>query len=152
MEEKHLNYLNFEVSALSTLNHKNIIKLIDIKKTKKHYYIIFEYCNGDSLKSCLEKYKCLYNRPFTEEIVQHLMRQIISAIKYIHDLKIVHRNLKLDNIMVNFESAIDKNQLNLLKAEVKIVGFFFAGKKDNEKSLSTIVGSPKNMDPLILNQ
>ena len=109
-----------------------------------------EYCNGGTLTECLEKYKNLYHRPFTEEIVQHIMLQVVSAINYIHDLKIIHRDLKLDNILVKFDNEIDKNQMNLLKAEVKIIDFGFAAYKDQTGLLKTAIGSPLNMDPLIL--
>ena len=114
-DQRYFQNLNSEVKTLIGLNHNNIIKIVEIKKTHHHYFIIFEYCNGGTLKSCLEKYKNIYNRPFTEKIVQHIMRQIVSAVKYIHDLNIIHRNLSLENIVVNFEKEIDKTQVNLLK-------------------------------------
>ena len=149
-DPKYIKYFNNEISILRKLFHKNIVRLEDLKKTTNHYYVIMEYCNGGSLTDCLEKYKNLYHRPFTEEIVQHIMRQIVSAINYIHDLKIIHRDLKLDNILVKFENEIDKNQMNLLKAEVKIIDFGFAAYKDQTGLLKTAIGSPMNMDPLIL--
>ena len=43
-----------------------------------------EYCNGGELSKALEKYQNKYNKPFSQVIVQHLMRQIIDAFKYIH--------------------------------------------------------------------
>ena len=78
------------------------------------------------------------------------MRQVVSAINYIHSLRIIHRDLKLDNILVKFEGENDKNQLNLLKAEIKIIDFGFAAYKDQTGLLKTAIGSPMNMDPLIL--
>ena len=42
---------------LPNLNHPNIAKLKDIKKTKKHLYIIIEYCNGGKLLNILNKYQ-----------------------------------------------------------------------------------------------
>ena len=125
-------------------------KIVEIKKTHHHYFIIFEYCNGGTLKSCLEKYKNIYNRPFTEKIVQHIMRQIVSAVKYIHDLNIIHRNLSLENIVVNFEKENDKTQVNLMNAQVKIINFFFSGHKGNTESLKSVIGSPQYMAPSIL--
>ena len=45
---------------------------------------------------------------FTEEIVQYLMKQIVDAIRYIHSQRIIHRDLKLENIMVSFNNDYDK--------------------------------------------
>ena len=149
-DPKYIKYFNNEIAILKKLYHKNIVKLETLKKTKNHYYVIMEYCNGGTLTECLEKYKNLYHRPFTEEIVQHIMRQVVSAVNYMHDLKIIHRDLKLDNILVKFENEEDKNNLNLLKAEVKIIDFGFAAYKDQSGLLKTAIGSPLNMDPLIL--
>ena len=149
-DPKYLKYFNNEITILRKLHHKNIVRLEDLKKTANHYYVIMEYCNGGTLTECLEKYKNIHHSPFTEEIVQHIMRQIVSAINYIHDLRIIHRDLKLDNILVKFENETDKNQLNLLKSEVKIIDFGFAAYKTQAGLLQTAIGSPMNMDPLIL--
>ena len=146
----YCKYFVNEVSILRNIEHKNIVKLEDLKKTKKHYYIIMEYCNGGSLKSNLEKYMNKYNNPFPEKVVQHIMRQIVSAINYLHGLKIVHRDLKLDNILVKYSCEEDKKSLNLLNAEIKLVDFGFATHISNVSLLKSAIGSPLNMDPRIL--
>ena len=147
---QYCKYFVNEVSILRNVYHKNIVKIIDLKKTKNHYYIIMELCNGGSLKDNLEKYMKIHNKPFSEKVVQHIMRQIVSAINYLHGIKIVHRDLKLDNILVNYSSEEDKNNINLLNAEVKIVDFGFATHISNVSLLTSAVGSPFNMDPRIL--
>lgn len=147
---QYCKYFVNEVSILRSIYHKNIVKIEDLKKTKNHYYIIMEYCNGGSLAKNLEKYLEIYKKPFSEKIVQHIMRQIVSAVNYLHELKIVHRDLKLDNILINYESEIDKNQINLLKSEIKIVDFGFATHMTSAKLLTSAIGSPFNMDPRIL--
>jgi len=143
-------YLTNEINIMHNLNHPNIVKFIQVKKTKKHYYIVMEYCNGGELEKALEKYQLKYGRPFSEEIVQHLMRQIISAFKYMHSNQIMHRDIKLENILVNFESEKDKNDLNMLKATVKIIDFGFACKIGKNALTYTTIGNPMNMSPLIL--
>ena len=109
-----------------------------------------EYCNGGSLNQCLNRYKEMYHRPFTEEIVQYIMRQVISAVKYIHSQRIIHRDLKLDNILVNFLNQNDYDSVNMLKSKLKIIDFGFASSKDENDMFTTAIGSPLNMDPLIL--
>ena len=55
-------YLKNEIAILRELNHKNIVKLEDIKATKTHYYLVMEYCNGEALsKSLLNLTKILSN-------------------------------------------------------------------------------------------
>ena len=147
---KYCKYFVNEVSILRNIYHKNIVKIEDLKKTKNHYYIIMEYCNGGSLYNNLEKYMTKYEKPFPEKVVQHLMRQIVSALYYLHGLKIVHRDLKLDNILVNYYSEEDKKNINLLNADIKLVDFGFATHISNASLLTTAIGSPFNMDPRIL--
>ena len=76
-----LKYLNNEIIILQYLNHSNIIKFYEVKKTKKYYYIVMEFCNGGELSKALEKYQEKNNKPFPEELIQHFMRQIIDAFK-----------------------------------------------------------------------
>ena len=141
-------YLINEIRILQSLNHPNIVKFVDIKKTKKHYYIMMEFCNGGELSKNLEKYMMKNGTAFPEELVQHFMRQIIDAFKYIHGKKIIHRDVKLDNILLNFDNEEDKKNFNLMKAQVKIIDFGFSCIYNEIKK--SILGSPINMDPLIL--
>ena len=148
-KEKDLyNYLNQEINILQSLKHPNIVKLEDIKKTKTHFYLTMEYCNGADLPKALEKYKEKYGKPFSEEIVQHLMTQLISAIKYIHEKGIIHKNINLENIMLNFENEKDIKDLNLMKANVKIIDFFHSSKKS--KPGLAINASPSTLKKLKL--
>ena len=73
-------YFFNEISILKEINHKNIIHFETIKHTVHNFYIITEYCNGGGLSDCLLKYKKLYGKPFSEQIVQHIMRQIVEAL------------------------------------------------------------------------
>ena len=144
-------YFKNEIAILRELKyHRNIVKLEDVKMTKKHYYLVMEYCNGGSLSDCLKKYQNKTGKPFTQEIVQFLMKQIINVMKYIHSVGIIHRDLKLDNILVNFDSEYDKNNTNMMKSTVKIIDFGFATHMGNSNLCYSTVGSPINMDPNIL--
>jgi serine/threonine protein kinase len=149
-EEGAMKYLRNEIVILQFLNHPNIVKFEEVKKTKKHFYIIMEYCNGGDLTGALEKYREKYGKPFPEEIVQHFMKQIISAFKYLHSLKVIHRDVKTDNILLNYDNEEDKNNFNLMKAQVKIIDFGFSCKVSPKGLQYSVLGSPINMDPLIL--
>ena len=112
-------YLINEISILKELNHPNIIRLIDFIQSSNHSNVIMEYCNGGSLSQILEQ----YGKPFPIEIIQYFMRQIVDGLKYINSKNIIHRDIKLDNILVNFKTIEDKNNLNLLSSEIKIIDF-----------------------------
>ncbi len=145
-----MKYLKNEISILQTLHHPNIVKFEDVKKTKKHFYIVMDFCNGGELSKALEKYQLKYGKPFSQEIVQYLMRQIIDAFKYIHGQKIMHRDIKLENILLAFQNEKDKKDLNMMKAQIKIIDFGFACRINKDSLTYTAIGNPINMDPLIL--
>jgi len=145
-----LKYLRNEIVILSYLKHPNIVRFVEVKKTKKHYYIVQEFCNGGGLSNALEDYMKKFGKPFPEEIVQHFMRQIIDAFKYIHERKIIHRDVKLDNILLNYDNEEDKKNFNLMKAQAKIIDFGFACRINKSGLQYTTLGSPINMDPIIL--
>jgi serine/threonine protein kinase len=145
-----MKYLKNEINILQSLKHPNIVKYDDIKKTKKHFYIVMDYCNGGELSKALEKYQIKNGKPFPEYLVQYFMRQIISAFQYIHGQGIMHRDIKLENILLNYENEEDRKNLNLMKAQIKIIDFGFACKIQKNALTFTTIGNPMNMDPLIL--
>ena len=121
--------------------------------TQNNYYIITEYINGGSLYECLQRYIIKYKRPFPEEIIQYLMKQVVDALVFIHDKNIIHRNLKLENIMVNFFSDKDKQDLEMMKSQIKLIGFGLSIQLQPFNNLTTsIVGTPIYMDPVLLEQ
>ena len=144
-------YFHNEIEILKEINHKNIMKLLEVKQNSENYYLVCEFCNGGSLHQNLDKYLKMYRKPFSEEITQFLMKQIIEGLKYLHGKHIMHRDLKLDNILVNFKNPNDKSILNMYGAEVKIIDFGFAAHVDNKTDLhKSVLGSPLYMDPRLL--
>ena len=84
--------LNNEINILKTNKNPNLEKLIDYKKTDNNIYLVTEYCNGGNLSKCLKKYIQIFKTPFTEEIVQYLMRQILNGLSFLHSKNIIHRD------------------------------------------------------------
>ena len=107
------------------MNHNNIIKLYEVKVTKENIYLIMEYCNGGSLKKALNNYKQKFGKPFTEDIVQYLMKQILTAVEYLHNHGIIHRDLKLENILLKYDNSNENEQniLNFFMSQIKIIDF-----------------------------
>ena len=146
-------YFQYEINIMKGLNHENIIKLEDIKMTANNYYVVLEYLNGGDLKSCLHLYMQRYNTPFPEEIVQHLMKQIVRAVAYFHEFNVIHRDLKLDNIMVNFDSEKDKQDLNMMRAKIKIIDFGCSIVIPSQGGFCfTAAGTPGYMAPFLLEE
>ena len=145
-EKKNVKHFMNEVQILKEIYHKNIVKVETLRKTNNHYYIIMEYCNGGTLRENLDKYKLKYRKSFSEKIIQHIMRQLIDAVAYLHSKGILHRDLKTENILLNYTTEEDKNNLDILNSELKIIDFNTATNEPN----NTLIGSPYNMDPHIL--
>ena len=149
-DKRYKKYLNNEIFILNNAKHENIIKFFGVKTTMNYLYLIFEYCDGGDLQSCLNKYMDKYNKPFPEEIVQYIMKQIISGFVYLHGRQILHRDIKLENILVKFKSEEDKNNLNMLKTDIKITDFGFSRYLKGDNLAKSVLGNPINMDPKIL--
>ena len=143
-------YLDNEISILQEIEHPNIIKLIEVHETTQYIYLVMELCNGGGLSDCLEDHMKKNKKPFSEEIVQYLMRQIVSGLNYLHKKDILHRDIKLDNILVNFDNEEDRKNRNMMKAKVKIIDFGFARHLEPSQLAYSTLGSPINMDPGIL--
>ena len=139
-----------EIKILENLHHQNIVKFEEIKEDKNYYYIVMEYINGGNLSDCLTKYKNKYGIPFPEEIVQYLMKQIVSGLKYIHNKGVIHRDLKLDNIMVKFYDQNDKNNINMMKVKIKLIDFGVSTYLNKGQLAYTAIGTKLYCDPLIL--
>ena len=150
LQPKVKKYFNNEIHILENIDHPYIIKLYEIKQTINNYFLIFDFCNGGDLNHCLEKYKKKNKKPFTQEIVQHLMNQIVNGLQYLHNSKILHRDIKSDNILVHFKSKEDLQNLNLLNADIKIIDFGFARYLEDDSLVQSVLGSQLYMAPQIL--
>ena len=149
-DRRFKKYLNNEIFILGEIKNEYTIKFYEVKVGMNYIYLIFEYCNGGDLQSCLQKYMDKYNKPFTQEIVQHIMRQVISGFVYLHTRNILHRDIKLENLLVKFPTEKDKEELNMLSCQVKITDFGFARHIKAENLAKSLLGNPINMDPAIL--
>ncbi|XP_072751838.1 ribosomal protein S6 kinase alpha-5 isoform X2 [Anoplolepis gracilipes] len=100
--------------------HANVVKLIEVHHDQLHTYIVMELLTGRELSQ--------RQRPFSELQAKRIMRQLASAVLYMHDSGIVHRDLKPENIV--FANTSEDSPL-------KIVDFGFARMKNNFELLRT---------------
>ena len=145
--EDFKKYLNNEIRIMRELNNENIIKLQDYCQTSNNIYIIMEYINGGSLSDFLNKYKLKKGRAFSQKMIQFFVKQIVQGLIYIHSNNIIHRDIKLDNILLKFPINSNIDETNYTLAKVKIIDFGLATKASLAGSF---VGSPIYMDPTIL--
>ena len=149
-DKRYKKYINNEVFILKNLDNEYTIKLYDLIIDLNYIYLVFEYCNGGDLEMCLKRQLELNKRPFSQEEVQHIMRQVISGFVYLHSREILHRDIKLENILVIYPTEEDKKNLNMLKTKIKITDFGFARYLKGDNLAKSLLGSPTSMDPRIL--
>ncbi|KAG9310881.1 Pkinase-domain-containing protein [Chiua virens] len=116
-----------EIEVLRTLKHPNIVRLYDVIETDKYIGIILEYASGGELFDHI-----LAHRYLKEKDAAKLFSQLISGVWYIHQKKIVHRDLKLENLL------LDRNR------NVIITDFGFANRFEHRADdlMQTSCGSP----------
>lgn len=91
------------IDTFSKLQNKNLVNLLSYEATSNNIYLIYDYCNGGSLKNFLELYKKMYKIRMNLKLVQNIISQIISALEFLHENKRVHGYLSLENIYINFD-------------------------------------------------
>ena len=91
----------YETNLMKKLNHPNITKILEMFEDDDYILIAMEYINGGNLFSFVKK-----RRKLSEKTAKFLFRQIILGIKHIHSQKIVHRDIKLENILIDLNNNI----------------------------------------------
>jgi tRNA A-37 threonylcarbamoyl transferase component Bud32 len=99
--EKNMERIINERDIMKELNNKNIIKILDYFEDENYIFIVMEYINGGNLYSFIKK-----RMKLKEKMAKFIFKQIISAINYIHKHNIVHKDIKLENILLDINHGI----------------------------------------------
>ncbi|XP_075423155.1 serine/threonine-protein kinase 33 isoform X5 [Ascaphus truei] len=138
--------LEREVTILKRVNHEHIIHLEEVFETPKRMYLVMELCEGGELKEILQRRKRL-----SEMETRHIIHSLASAIAYLHKKDIVHRDLKLENILVKSINSINLDEMIL---NIKVTDFGLAVQKGgvgSENMLQSTCGTPIYMAPEVIN-
>uniref|UniRef100_A0A3P9I664 MAP/microtubule affinity-regulating kinase 3 n=1 Tax=Oryzias latipes TaxID=8090 RepID=A0A3P9I664_ORYLA len=119
-----------EVSVMKMLNHPNIVKLFEVIETEKTLYLVMEYASGGEVFD----YLVAHGR-MKEKEARAKFRQIVSAVEYCHQKRIVHRDLKAENLLLDADMNI------------KIADFGFSNEFTLGSKLDTFCGSPPYAAP-----
>ncbi|BHF70578.1 hypothetical protein SprV_0301363000 [Sparganum proliferum] len=93
--------LRREGSLLQKLQHSHLIQLYEVLETKHTYYLVMELCTGDSMLKRIER-----TGRIEEPTARRYLRQIVSAVRYLHGNGIIHRDLKVENLLLSEEDNV----------------------------------------------
>lgn len=113
-----------EAALVSLLHHPYICKMVDVQKTNYHWYMLFEYVNGGQMLD----YIIAHGR-LKEKQARKFGRQIASALDYCHRNSVVHRDLKIENILIS------------KTGDIKIIDFGLSNLFAPQSLLKTFCGS-----------
>lgn len=130
-EESQKKVIN-EVLILKKLDHPHIIKVFEFSEDEFNLYVVMELCRGGELLDTVVK-----KRSISENDAALFMKQILSAVYYMHSQGIVHRDLKLENMLL--DNNVNKN--------LKIADFGTACELEPGKYLSHTIGTINYMAP-----
>lgn len=133
MNEREKQRFLEEARTVAMLHHPNIIEIYTIFEEKGDIYLVFEYIAGKSLDKKLEE---SVRMPFFE--VRPLIIDIAKALKYAHSKNVIHRDLKLSNVMISKDGIIKVTDFGLAKVVREAKARY---------SSSEVVGSPAYMAP-----
>ena len=122
-----------EISILKIVKHKYIVQLYEILQTPQHIYIIMEYCEGKDLMDFI-----LSKQRLNELESLKYFQQLINALFYLHSQNIAHRDVKIDNML------LDKNK------DLKLVDFGLSTKYTDETLLDQPCGTVVYAAPEVL--
>ncbi|KAF7694242.1 NUAK family SNF1-like kinase 1 [Silurus meridionalis] len=133
-DEQDMVHIRREIEIMSSLRHTHIISIYEVFENKDKIVIVMEYASKGELYDYISE-----RRKLSERETRHFFRQIVSAVHHCHKKGVVHRDLKLENVL------LDDNY------NIKIADFGLSNIYHKDKLLQTFCGSPLYASPEIVN-
>ena len=86
------------------LNHENVVKILDIHNTSEEIWMFLEYCTGGDLNN----FARTHFQEFTRAKLM-IMQQTAEGLKFLHDLRIAHRDMKPENILIQHQAGAEQS-------------------------------------------
>ncbi len=130
-----------EINVLKKMSHPNIVKIYEFYDIKDNYYLITEFCKFGELYNFIKFH-------FSEKQICVLFYQVFSGLIYLHEKNIIHRDIKLENIMID---AIEKDNITTEPYfYIKIIDFGSSKFFSSHKKEDEIIGSCYYIAPEVL--
>ncbi|MBD3179559.1 MAG: protein kinase [Candidatus Latescibacteria bacterium] len=128
-----INRFEMEAKTAASLNHENIVRIIDSGKQNSTYYIVMEYIEGISLRTLMDR-----RHPLEEDISMLIAHGICYGLTHAHRHGIIHRDIKPANIMISREGVVKITDFGLAK--------LIRGQVSQTQS-GSLLGTPLYMSP-----
>jgi MAP/microtubule affinity-regulating kinase len=124
-----------EIKLMEKMKNDHVVRLFEIIDTSKYVILVMEFIGGGSLHGYL---KASRNRRLEEFDARRIFRQILDGLLYCHARCITHRDIKLENVLLDDKGA------------VKLIDFGFSTCIPNDKKIKIFCGTPSYMAPEIV--
>jgi calcium-dependent protein kinase len=136
-----IDILEQEIKNLRSLDHPNIIKILEYYDDAQNIYIVMEDCNGGELLKIVEE-NLKNGRYVNEKWAMEIFRQVLEAIVYCHGRGVMHKDLKAENIML-IDSVNNNGVPHAVVIDFGLAEMF----EDTSRRSRVVSGSPMSMAP-----
>jgi len=135
--------LKNELFLLKNLRHPNIVKLFENIEANKYHMLFMELCTGGDLLHYVRR-----RRGIEEDLAKHLFRQLILGIGYLHSRSIIHRDIKLENILLDNLGTLKICDLGVSK--LTDIENMTSPNLTSKQTLKECCGTPAYMAPEVI--